>query len=106
MCPHLGNRNIHELTDDGYTYLRIEMMDDDGVWKHAEYSTFYVDSGSSEYRLNVSGYSGNAGIFVQIKVKGNVYVNLNCFICYLCLTNVLLIRLLIKPVKKHFQNEN
>lgn len=82
------------------------MMDDDGVWKHAEYSTFYVDSGSSEYRLNVSGYSGNAGIFVQIKVKGNVYVNLNCFICYLCLTNVLLIRLLIKPVKKHFQNEN
>lgn len=45
------------------------MMDDDGVWKHAEYSTFYVDSGSSEYRLNVSGYSGNAGIFVQIKVK-------------------------------------
>lgn len=69
LCPYLGNRNIHELTNDGYTHLRIEMMDHDGVWKHAEYSTFYVDSGSFEYRLNVSGFSGNVGIFDRKIVK-------------------------------------
>lgn len=58
----LGNQNIHELTNDGYTYLRIEMMDQDCVWKYAEYSTFNVESGSFKYRLNINGYSGNAGI--------------------------------------------
>lgn len=42
-------------------YLRKEMMDPDCVWKYAEYSTFYVQSGSSKYKLLVSGYSGNAG---------------------------------------------
>ncbi|XP_052681262.1 ficolin-1-like [Crassostrea angulata] len=57
----LGNQNIHELTNDGYTYLRIEMVDQDCVWKYAEYSTFYVESDSFKYRLNVTGYSGDAG---------------------------------------------
>lgn len=57
-----GNQKIHELTDDGYTYLRIEMMDHDCVWKYADYSTFYVESGSSKYRLHINGYSGNSGI--------------------------------------------
>ncbi|XP_065930298.1 ficolin-2 [Magallana gigas] len=56
----LGNRNIHELTNDSYTYLRIEMMDHDCVWKYAEYSTFYVESENWKYRLHVNGYSGNA----------------------------------------------
>lgn len=64
MCPNLGNRNIHELTNDSYTYLRIEMMDHNCVWKYAEYSTFYVESENWKYRLHVNGYSGNAGIFV------------------------------------------
>lgn len=68
MCLNLGNRNIHELTNDSYTYLRIEMMDHDCVWKYAEYSTFFVESGSFKYRVNVTGYSGNAGTFVQILV--------------------------------------
>lgn len=62
MCLCLGNQNIHELTIDGYTYLRIELMDHDCVCKYAEYSHFYVESGSSKYRLYVDVYSGNAGI--------------------------------------------
>lgn len=44
------------------------MMDQDCVWKYAEYSTFFVESGSFKYRVNVTGYSGNAGTFVQILV--------------------------------------
>lgn len=61
-----GNRNIHELTDDGYQYLRIEMMDHDGVWKYAEYSTFHVESASLKYKLHIDGYSGDAGIYTHI----------------------------------------
>lgn len=61
FCLRLGNRNIHELTNNGYTYFKIEMMDHDSVWKYAEYSTFNVESGNFKYRLHVNGYSGNAG---------------------------------------------
>lgn len=59
----IGNRNIHELTNDGYRHLRIEMMDHECVWKYAEYSTFNVESSSLKYKLHENGYSGNAGIF-------------------------------------------
>lgn len=57
----IGNKNIRELTNDGYTYLRIELMDHDCVWKYAEYSYFNVESAISKYRLHVNGYTGNAG---------------------------------------------
>lgn len=65
----LGNRNIHELTNDGYTYLRIELMDHDCFWKYAEYSYFYVESDSNKYKLHVNGYSGDAGTLVKIILK-------------------------------------
>lgn len=50
-------------------YLKIEMMDHDCVWKYAEYSTFHVESASFKYRMHANGFSGNAGIFVQIIVE-------------------------------------
>nr|XP_034309688.1 ficolin-2-like [Crassostrea gigas] len=82
----IGNQKIHELTNDGYTYLRIEMMDHDCVWKYAEYSTFYVQSGSSKYKLQVNGYSGNAGdsmwyhdgMFFSTYDSDNDYWSNNC----------------------------
>lgn len=39
------------------------MMDQDCIWKYAEYSTFYVESDSLKYRLSVTGYSGDAGTY-------------------------------------------
>lgn len=49
------------------------MMDQDCIWKYAEYSTFSVESDSFKYRLSVTGYSGDAGtysfIFIEIKTK-------------------------------------
>lgn len=65
MFLRLGNLNIHGLTNDGYTYLRVELMDHDCIWKFAEYSNFYVESKSSKYRLHVNGYSGNAGMYTH-----------------------------------------
>ncbi|XP_048755555.2 ficolin-2-like [Ostrea edulis] len=57
----IGNENIHLLTTKGYTHLKIELMDHTCAWKHAEYNVFHLDDASQKYRLDVSGYSGNAG---------------------------------------------
>ena len=57
-----GNANIHALTSDGYTFLRIELMDHNGKWKYAEYGSFYIEDQNNNYKMHVSSYSGNAGI--------------------------------------------
>lgn len=57
----LGNDNIHYLTKQGDTKLRIEMEDWDGKKYYAEYDRFGVSSEHDHYRLHVSGYHGTAG---------------------------------------------
>lgn len=58
----IGLRNIHSITNvyPGVKF-RVELEDWEGnVW-YAEYSQFQVGDLNSNYRLNVSGYSGTAG---------------------------------------------
>ncbi|XP_061197732.1 ficolin-1-like [Saccostrea echinata] len=57
----LGNDNIHLLTKNGLTYLRIDLKNSTGEWNYAEYSNFSVDTEENKYKLTVSGYSGEAG---------------------------------------------
>ncbi|CAK8690154.1 unnamed protein product [Clavelina lepadiformis] len=57
----LGLDNIHEMTRGGGCRLKIELWDFDGNQRHADYSSFSVDSAENLYQLRVSGYSGNAG---------------------------------------------
>ncbi|XP_061179426.1 fibrinogen-like protein 1 [Saccostrea echinata] len=57
----LGNKYIHQLTANGHTILRIELEDHGGNTRYAEYSSFTVEDASDNYRIQVSGYSGNAG---------------------------------------------
>ncbi|XP_076805646.1 microfibril-associated glycoprotein 4-like [Clavelina lepadiformis] len=57
----LGLHNIHEMTRGGGCRLKIELWDFDGNQRHANYSSFSVDSAEKSYRLLISGYSGNAG---------------------------------------------
>ncbi|XP_061196321.1 ficolin-1-like [Saccostrea echinata] len=57
----LGNENIHLLTKKGLTYLRVDLMENNGEWKYAEYSNFSVDTEGNKYKLTVFGYSGDAG---------------------------------------------
>ena len=38
------------------------MMDDDCVWKCAEYSMFYIEDAAAKYELHIGGYSVNARI--------------------------------------------
>ncbi|XP_076806728.1 microfibril-associated glycoprotein 4-like [Clavelina lepadiformis] len=57
----LGLDNIHEMTRGGRCRLKIELWDFDGNQRHADYSSFSIESAENLYRLRVSGYSGNAG---------------------------------------------
>ncbi|CAK8686836.1 unnamed protein product [Clavelina lepadiformis] len=57
----LGLDNIHEMTREGGCRLKIELWDFDGNQRHADYSSFSIESAENLYRLRVSGYSGNAG---------------------------------------------
>ncbi|CAC5395717.1 Tenascin,Angiopoietin-4,Angiopoietin-1,FibrinogenC domain-containing protein 1-A,Techylectin-5B,Angiopoietin-2,Microfibril-associated glycoprotein 4,Techylectin-5A,Ficolin-2,Tenascin-R,Ficolin-3,Ficolin-1,Fibrinogen C domain-containing protein 1-B,Fibrinogen C domain-containing protein 1 [Mytilus coruscus] len=56
-----GNDYIHALTSQGRYELRIDLHDFDNNNVYAKYQHFYVGGESSNYKLNVYGYSGPAG---------------------------------------------
>uniref|UniRef100_A0A1X7STC6 Fibrinogen C-terminal domain-containing protein n=1 Tax=Amphimedon queenslandica TaxID=400682 RepID=A0A1X7STC6_AMPQE len=57
----LGLSKIHRLTKEGSNTLRVDLGDFEGNTSYANYSTFNVSDGSTEYILTVGGYSGTAG---------------------------------------------
>uniref|UniRef100_A0A1X7U4B1 Fibrinogen C-terminal domain-containing protein n=1 Tax=Amphimedon queenslandica TaxID=400682 RepID=A0A1X7U4B1_AMPQE len=59
----LGLSKIHRLTKEGSNTLRVDLGDFGGNTAYANYSTFNVSDGSTEYRLHIAfgGYSGTAG---------------------------------------------
>ncbi|XP_078493176.1 ficolin-3-like [Ciona intestinalis] len=57
----LGLENLHALTSSGSYELRVELEDCENDRRYAKYSSFAIGSGEQQYRLTVSGYSGNAG---------------------------------------------
>ena len=58
----LGNDLLHQLTTSGQYKLRFDLQArDNGSWYYAEYSSFTVFSESTNYRMQVSDYSGNIG---------------------------------------------
>ena len=51
---------MHNLTNNGKSYkVRVDMTLFTGLRGYAEYSTFYVNSEADDYRLNITGYTGN-----------------------------------------------
>ncbi|XP_078331402.1 fibroleukin-like [Crassostrea virginica] len=57
----LGLDNISSFTSAGWSVMRVEMEDDIGNTGYAQYGLFLVGGSTSEYKLTVSQYSGNAG---------------------------------------------
>uniref|UniRef100_A0A1A9WDX2 Fibrinogen C-terminal domain-containing protein n=1 Tax=Glossina brevipalpis TaxID=37001 RepID=A0A1A9WDX2_9MUSC len=56
----IGNEQLHQLTLNNCTRLRVLMQDIyDNVWL-AEYNQFYISSRMDGYRLHIGDYSGNA----------------------------------------------
>ncbi|XP_025102269.1 ficolin-1-B-like [Pomacea canaliculata] len=57
----LGLSRLHRLTKDKPVRLRVDLREVNGESHYAEYSSFSVGGPETNYRLTVSGYSGNAG---------------------------------------------
>jgi len=59
----LGNDLLSQLTLSGHYKLRFDLQSRNHTsnWYSAEYSTFKVLSETDKYRMQVAGYSGNAG---------------------------------------------
>ncbi|XP_062593401.1 ryncolin-2-like [Saccostrea cucullata] len=56
----IGNDVIHQITNNGNTFLQIKMIKTSGYSMTAEYS-FSVDSEMNDYRLQVSNFRGSYG---------------------------------------------
>ena len=59
----LGNELLSQLTANNSYKLRFDLQSRSNIsnWYHAEYSTFIVLTEADNYRLQVAGYSGDAG---------------------------------------------
>jgi len=59
----LGNELLSQLTVNDRYKLKFDLQSRSNTsnWYHAEYSTFRVLTEADNYRLQVAGYSGNAG---------------------------------------------
>jgi len=71
----LGNELLSQLTVSGRYKLNFDLQSRSNTsnWYHAEYSTFRVLTESSNYRLYVAGYSGNAGFDALIYHNGAMF---------------------------------
>jgi len=56
----LGLKNIYQLTSKKNYELRVDLWDFENGHRFAQYSSFNIGS-APDYKLSVSGYSGNAG---------------------------------------------
>ncbi|CAL4152422.1 unnamed protein product, partial [Meganyctiphanes norvegica] len=61
----LGLDHIHRLTSDTINELYIELQDWQSNTRWAKYSNFAVGPAEDNYRLTVTGYSGDAGDAMQ-----------------------------------------
>ena len=64
-----GNDILHELTDYHSQRLKIILSDFADITKQADYGTFHVSSELLDYRLNISGVSGDAGMFIKKRIR-------------------------------------
>ena len=55
----LGLDNIHRLTSDNNSMLRVDLEDFEGNTAYAEYNKFGVMNENNKYKLIVDSYSGD-----------------------------------------------
>lgn len=56
------------MTEQFQYILRVELEDFTNENRYAEYQSFTVGNVESKYRLDIDGYSGNAGLFTNIMI--------------------------------------
>lgn len=57
----LGNERLHKMTSQYVYTLRINLEDFENETRYAAYRSFFIGDATSKYRLQVSGYHGDAG---------------------------------------------
>ena len=58
---HIGIDNIHKLTRSNLYMLRVDLADNIGEKRYAEYNTFRVSNEADNYRLFIGQYCGDSG---------------------------------------------
>uniref|UniRef100_A0A1E1WVN0 Putative lectin n=1 Tax=Tityus obscurus TaxID=1221240 RepID=A0A1E1WVN0_TITOB len=82
----LGNDKIFSMTNQGNYSLRIDMKDKEGNKRYALYDNFWIENERQQYKLHVSGFTGDAGdsftymneMKFNTKDKDNDIWNNNC----------------------------
>ncbi|XP_019614165.1 PREDICTED: fibrinogen C domain-containing protein 1-like isoform X2 [Branchiostoma belcheri] len=62
----LGLDKIHNLTSQNSYELYVELQDWEGNFAHAKYGAFSIGDESTDYTLNIGGYSGDAGDSMEL----------------------------------------
>ncbi|XP_052072942.1 ficolin-2-like [Mytilus californianus] len=83
----LGNAKIHTIVATGNYHLRVDLEDFEGTTAWAKYIKFYIGDATTNYKLEVSGYEGNAGdsltfhtgnMFSTYDRDNDKYANVSC----------------------------
>lgn len=69
VITFVGNKYTHQLTAEGHSVLRIELEDFSGNKRYAEYSSFSLADVTDNYRIQVTGYTGDAGMWHHYALK-------------------------------------
>jgi len=71
----LGNELLHQLTTNRSVHckLRFDLEARNLTWYYAQYTTFGVYSEAYNYKVGVSGYSGNAGDAFEYSNNNDVH---------------------------------
>lgn len=69
VITFVGNKYTHQLTVEGHSVLRIELEDFSGNKRYAEYSSFSLADVTDNYRIQVTGYTGDAGMWHHYALK-------------------------------------
>lgn len=60
----LGNEKLHVITQQADYTLRVDIVTQNNLPKHAEYALFRINGNVTNYQVDsVGSYSGNAGLF-------------------------------------------
>ena len=66
--------NIHRLTSDDNSTLRVDLYDFEGNTAYAEYNMFSVMSEKDKYKLNLGKYSGDTLGFYSLSCRNNAFI--------------------------------
>ena len=78
-----GNEFLSRISAQGLYELKVELEDFDGNTRYARYTTFNVGDRTSNFKLTVGGYSGDAGTKIKLTLKGLPILQQRTFLHFL-----------------------